>query len=146
VSDGIPHLAERLNALFARVPRPGGSHPYSNDLAAEALRDRSISVTGVYLSQLRSGRRDNPSAKLLAGIAELFGVPITYFFDDEQAQRIEAQLDALAGLRASGVQGIMARASDVSEGNQKALAAILEQILRIEGIEGSDETDQDRQE
>lgn len=143
MSDGIPHLAERLNALFARVPRPGGSQPYSNDLASEALGTRGVSVTGVYLSQLRSGRRDNPSAKLLAGIAELFGVPITYFFDEEQAQRIEAQLDTLAGLRASGVQGIMARASDVSESNQKALAAILEEILKIEGITGS-ETNQER--
>ena len=38
-------------------------------------------MSGVHLSHLRANRRDNPSARLLAALAELFGVPISYFFE-----------------------------------------------------------------
>jgi transcriptional regulator with XRE-family HTH domain len=50
--------------------------------AAEDLSAAGYTVTSGYLRQLRSGKRRNPTARLLAGIAKLFEVPITYFFDD----------------------------------------------------------------
>lgn len=74
--DGIPGLAAKLNHLFATVPAPTKSGLYSNDSAAHALEQRGVTVSGVHISHLRSGRRDNPSARLLAALAELFGVPI----------------------------------------------------------------------
>lgn len=131
---GLPHLADRLNVLFARVPRRDGTQPYSNDGAAEELTAGGVSVTGAYLSQLRSGKRNNPSARLLAAIAQLFGVPVTYFFDDEQASKIEAQLDTLVALRNAGVQGIVTRAAGVSDAGIANLAAILEQLRQMEGL------------
>lgn len=132
---GIPHLAGRLNTLFARVPRRGGGQLYSNERAAEELSAAGIPVTGAYLWQLRAGRRTNPSARLLNGIAELFGVPITYFFDEGEAARVEAQLEALAALRSSGVQGIVARAAGVSDAGLANLSAILEHIRKMEGLD-----------
>jgi len=132
---GLPHLADRLNVLFSRVPRPGTNQPYSNDRAAEDLSSAGVSVTGAYLSQLRSGRKNNPSARLLAGIADLFEVPITYFFDDEQARQIEAQLHTLVALRNAGVRSIVARSAGVSEAGIASLAAILEQLRRMEGLD-----------
>lgn len=132
---GLPHLADRLNVLFARVPRPGTSQPYSNDRAAEDLSSAGISVTGAYLSQLRSGKKNNPSARLLAGIAELFGVPITYFLNDEQAEKIEKQLNTLVALRSAGVRGIVARSAGVSDAGIASLAAILEQLRMMEGLD-----------
>ena len=77
---GLPHLADRLNELFARVPRPGTNQPYSNDRAAEELSSAGVSVTGAYLGQLRSGKKSNPSARLIAGIAELFEAFARSFF------------------------------------------------------------------
>ena len=133
---GLPHLADRLNVLFARVPRPGTNQPYSNDRAAEDLSSAGVSITGAYLSQLRSGKKNNPSARLLAGIADLFEVPITYFFDDEQAKKIEDQLNTLVALRKAGVQGIVARSAGVSEAGLASLAAILEQLRKMEGLDG----------
>lgn len=132
---GLPHLADRLNVLFARVPRPGTNQPYSNDRAAEDLSSAGVSVTGAYLSQLRSGKKHNPSARLLAGISDLFEVPITYFFDDEQARNIEEQLTALVALRSTNVRGIVARSAGVSDAGIANLAAILEQLRQMEGLE-----------
>lgn len=136
---GLPHLADRLNELFARVPRPGTNQPYSNDRAAEELSSVGVSVTGAYLGQLRSGKKSNPSARLVAGIAELFEVPITYFFDDDQAQRIDDQLNALVGIRSASVRGLVARSVGVSDAGIASLAAILEQLRLMEGLDDRDE-------
>ena len=137
---GLPHLADRLNELFARVPRPGTVQPYSNDRAAEELSSAGVSVTGAYLGQLRSGKKSNPSARLVAGIAELFDVPVTYFFDEAQAQRITDQLDGLVAIRSANVRGIVARSVGVSDAGLASLAAILEQLRLMEGLDDGLET------
>lgn len=133
VEDGLPHFAERLNVLFAHVPRSAGSELYSNERAAEDLTAAGFSVTAGYLRQLRSGKRRNPTARLLAGIAELFGVPITYFFDAELAEKVATQLAALTKLRNAGVRGIVARSgSKLTEQDLDDLEPILEQIRQLE--------------
>ena len=132
---GLPHLADRLNVLFARVPQAGTNQRYTNDRAAEDLTAAGVSVSGAYLSLLRSGKKNNPTARLLAAIADLFEVPITYFFDDDVAERITQQLDTLAALRNAGVEGIVSRSAGVSDAGIANLAAILEQIRKMEGLE-----------
>lgn len=100
-SGGISGLAGKLNHLFATVPAPTRSGLYSNDAAAQALSERGVIVSGVHLSHLRAGRRDNPSARLLAALADLFGVPIGYFFDSSVEDRVNAELEALVALKDS---------------------------------------------
>lgn len=134
-SEGIPGLAEKLNHLFATVPAPTKSGLYSNDTAALALEERGVTVSGVHLSHLRSGRRDNPSARLLAALADLFGVPIGYFFDGTMESQINAELDALIAFRDSRAKGLMMRAQGVSPESMEHLEAILERIRKIEGLD-----------
>lgn len=138
---GVPYLAERLNVLFTRVPRRGGTQPYSNERAAEELAAAGITVTGTYLSQLRSGKRNNPSARLLAAIADLFDVPITYFFDSDQAAKVEEQLDLLIAMRNTRVRNILARTAGVSDDGLANWGALLEQIRRIERLDDDPEAD-----
>jgi transcriptional regulator with XRE-family HTH domain len=136
--DGIPGLADKLNHLFATVPAPTRSGLYSNDSAAHALGERGMVVSGVHISHLRSGRRDNPSARLLAALAELFGVPIGYFFDPTMENRINAELDALTALQDSRAKGLMLRAQGVSPESMDHLEGILERIRQIEGLDERD--------
>src|SRR3954447_13232652 len=133
--EGIPGLADKLNHLFATAPAPTKSGRYSNDTAAEALAGYGVTVSGVHLSHLRSGRRDNPSARLLAALAELFGVPIGYFFDPTMEERINAELDALTALKDSRAKSLMLRAQGVSPQSMEHLEAILERIRQIEGLD-----------
>lgn len=135
MTEGLPQLAERLNDLFAKVPKPGGGQPYSNDAVAAALSEHGVSVTGVYISQLRSGRKANPSARLLHALAKHFGVPVTYFFDEAEAASIGSQLDALAELRDSRIEGIMTRTHGVSDENLAHLSSIVETIRKLEGLD-----------
>ena len=129
--DGLPHLAERLNVLFDHVPRRGGSDLYSNERASEDLTAAGMPITAGYLRQLRSGKRRNPTARLLAAIADLFEVPITYFFDAQEADRMAAQLRALAQLRTAGVREIMARSNGLTGQDLKDLRPILDQIRAL---------------
>ena len=135
--EGIPGLAEKLNHLFATVPTPTRSGLYSNDTAARALEERGVTVSGVHISHLRSGRRDNPSARLLAALAELFGVPIGYFFDTTMEDRINDELEALSALKDSRAKSLMLRAQGVSPASMEHLEAILERIRKIEGLDAN---------
>ena len=134
--EGIPGLADKLNHLFATVPGPGRSGHYSNDTAAQALEERSgVSVSGVHLSHLRANRRDNPSARLLAALAELFGVPYSYFFDSATEDTINANLDTLTALQNDQIKHLMHRAQGVSPRGLTHLQAILDQIRVLEGLD-----------
>ena len=135
--EGMPGLAEKLNHLFATVPAPTRSGLYSNDTAARALEERGVTVSGVHISHLRSGRRDNPSARLLAALAELFGVPIGYFFDTTMEDRINDELEALSALKDSRAKTLMLRAQGVSPESMEHLEAILERIRKIEGLDAN---------
>ena len=134
-SEGIPYFADRLNDLFRRIPRPESTAPYSNEAVAEQLTADGVSVTGVYLSQLRAGRKTNPSARLVGGLAKFFGVPVGYFFDADEASAVREQLDRLASLRDSRVQGIMTRTEGLSESGLDSLSGIIEHIRTIEGLD-----------
>lgn len=136
-SDGIPGLAEKLEHLFTTVPAPTKSGVYSNDSAAAALEALGVTVSGVHLSHLRSGRRDNPSARLLAALAELFGVPYSYFFDSATEDKINAELDALAAIRNSRAKSMMLRVQSVSPKSLEFLETTLEHLLEIEGRDGN---------
>lgn len=131
---GMPDLAPRLNHLFATVPRPDRQGYWTNEQAATELGQQGTPMSHAYLSQLRTGKRDNPSARHLAAIAALFGVPMEYFFDSELADRINADLRLLVAVRDSGVQGVAMRAHGLSPASLASLEGIIDQVRRLERL------------
>ncbi len=132
--EGLPDLDVRLNTLFVGIPDPHG-HRWTNDGAAEAITASGVPVGGSYLAALRSGTRNNPSARLIAAIAALFDVPVTYFFDADEAARIDGQLGLLNALRDAQVRTLIARTTGVSATGIANLTAILEQLRHLEGLD-----------
>ena len=137
---GMPSLAEQLTRLFTTVPRPGSRDYWTNEDAAAAITDAGTAISPGYLSQLRTGKRDNPSARHLAAIARLFEVPIEYFFDPDVATKIDADLRLLTAVRDTGVQSIALRAQGLSQKSLEGLAAMVERIRQLEQL--PDEEDQ----
>ena len=135
VDDGVPGLADKLNHLFAAVPGPGRNGLYSNDAAAKALSKRGVTVSGVHISHLRSGRRNNPSARLLAAIGDLFEVPIGYFFDSDLSEHITAELDALTAMSDPRAKDLMVRAHGLSPESLEHLEVIMDRLRKIEGLD-----------
>lgn len=106
-SDAVPRTLDgRLNWLFEKI-RPvvdsgnGQRVPYSqtrlhhnNELA------KHLGVTPSYVSQLKRGKKPNPTADVLKGIATFFDIPAAYFLSDPaEAARVEAEILYKVGLR-----------------------------------------------
>ncbi|MET9608464.1 helix-turn-helix domain-containing protein [Streptomyces sp. NPDC006512] len=133
-TDDRPLLAVRLDDLF-RTVRPKGRHWTNAEVAEELKRaDPGLKVGGVYLSQLRTGKRANPSPDLLAALARFFGVSVAYFFDDEVAESVRGELAVVEALRQSGVRAVAMRAAGMRKDNLKAITALMDQYRLMQGL------------
>ncbi|RJQ80008.1 XRE family transcriptional regulator [Pseudonocardiaceae bacterium YIM PH 21723] len=126
-------LADKLNHLFSTV-HPGDRGPYSNEEVAAGIRTQGgPTVSATYIWLLRKGQRDNPTMKHLEALAGFFGVPAAYFFDDDTAAAVTAELALLNAMRDSGVQQVAMRAVGLSA---KSLNSIVEMIKHVRELEG----------
>ncbi|MDH6138076.1 MULTISPECIES: helix-turn-helix domain-containing protein [Kitasatospora] len=133
-TDERPMLAVRLDDLFKTV-RPKGKH-WTNAEVAEELKllNPDLKVGGVYLSQLRTGKRCNPTPDLLAALARFFGVSVAYFFDDQVAESVLSQVAAIEALRQAGVRAVAMRAAGMKKENLQAITAIMDQYREMQGL------------
>jgi transcriptional regulator with XRE-family HTH domain len=88
-------LADKLNYLFAHHTARDGQE-YTNEQVAAAICARGkATISQSYIWQLRKSKKDNPTYKHLQALAGFFGVPVSYFFDDEVTDRVNQQLETL---------------------------------------------------
>lgn len=129
-----PTLAEKLDRLFKAV-RPDGRREYTYDEVVEGIeRQGSPSLARSYLWALRTGAKDNPRKKHIEALARFFNVPVTYFFDDAEATQLYERLALLPAHEDNEVQRIALRAADLSPDSLRAIAQIVEQARKIEGL------------
>jgi transcriptional regulator with XRE-family HTH domain len=99
-------LADKVNWLISAA-RPADRGPYSNAGVAALIRAATGEpVTGTAIKKLRSGQAANPHQRLIAAMAQFFGVPPDFFFDDydgDQARLTQEQAEMLAIIRAAGI-------------------------------------------
>jgi transcriptional regulator with XRE-family HTH domain len=130
--DAPTALAARLDRLFRTVRTAGEGEP-SYAAVAEAIREQQdFAISHTYIWQLRTGRRDNPTIQHLTALATYFGVPVNYFLDDEQAERIDRELTMLATLREAGVTEIALRSADLSPSSREAVSDMIAQLWKLE--------------
>ena len=130
-----PSLATKLDRLFQAV-RPGGRGEYSYQEVADAIRSEGgPTISATYLWQLRKGLRDNPTRNHLAALARFFGVSPAYFFDDDAAEVVDAQLSLLAAMRDASVRSVALRAAGLSVESLAAVQVVIDHARRLEGLE-----------
>lgn len=127
-------LARKIDHLF-RTIHPGGRGEYSFEEVAEAIRQQGgPTISATYLWQLRRGLRDNPTKKHIEALADFFGVPPAYFFDDDAMARVDAELELLTALRDGGVRQVALRASGLSPASLEAIRDMVERVRQLEGL------------
>ncbi len=132
-----PGLADKVNRLF-RTVRPAGRREYSNQDVANALAEQgSAPISATYIWQLRKGLRDNPTKRHLEALAQFFGVPPAYFFDDDAGRQIAAELDLLAAMRDVGVRQIAQRTAGLSPAGLDVIRSLVEHVRQLEGLAGA---------
>ncbi|MGW4489104.1 XRE family transcriptional regulator [Amycolatopsis sp. NPDC004368] len=129
-------LADKIDQLFHVVRRPDREQ-YSHEDVARACREATgESFSTTYLWQLRTGRRDNPTKRHLEALAQFFGVPPAYFFDDEQSVKIAEELALLGALRDAGVRDVALRAITLSPDGLDTISDMIDAIARREAARG----------
>lgn len=85
--------------------------------------------------ELRHGVKTNPRLEHLQTLAQFFGVPLRYFFpDDDLGTALYARLNLLNAMRDSRIERLAVRASGLSPRTLDAIAEIVEQARQIEGL------------
>ncbi len=138
-------LADKVNWLIAQA-HPAGRGPYSNtEVAAlvEKVTGEQVSHTTIW--KLRNGQAANPQMRLIAALAQTFGVPPAFFFDDYSEQRaglLQDQVELLAIVRDHGVTTTQLRALlAVTPEVRQAIANLIATTARSESDRLSYEPD-----
>ena len=137
VADGTPRpdgfLATRIDLLL-RSGRPHDQRPYTPAEVADAINADAGGevISGTYIWQLRTGRRDNPTYKHLIALSRFFGVSPTYFFDESETQRGAVPADVAFALRDDAIRTIALRSAGLSE---HSLTAINDMITSARALE-----------
>jgi transcriptional regulator with XRE-family HTH domain len=133
-------LADKLDYLF-RTVRPKGRGEYTYREVAQAINGApdGTTISASYLWQLRRGEKDNPTIKHIEALAKFFGVPASYFLDDQAAKEITAQLELLAAMRDNDVREIALRASDLSDAALHMIRNVIENTRKLEGLPNGDD-------
>lgn len=131
---GLTGLAAKLDHLFRAVHPPGRAEYTYEEVARELARRSGGTFSATYLWQLRKGIRDNPTKRHLEALADWFGVPVAYFFDDDVAESIDSELDLLVTMRDARVRHVALRSAGLSEASLEVVQAVIEQARRLEGL------------
>jgi transcriptional regulator with XRE-family HTH domain len=126
-------LAEKIDHLFTTV-HPAGRE-YTHEQVATAIEQRGgPTISATYLWQLRTGKRDNPTMRHLEALSAFFGVPPSYFFDEETATRVDDQLDLLVALRDDRVRQLAVLANGLSPETLDTITTMIERARTLEGL------------
>lgn len=142
-------LGEKLNHLFARV-KPRAGQEYSNEQVASAITCTGVTISQSYIWQLRKSKKDNPTLKHLQALADYFGVPVGYFFDDvvthrvdDDLERLQAEQERLTALADdSEAQMIAMRAGELSPQHRRQVIDLLDVVYQLEQRENGQHTDE----
>ena len=127
-------LSQKLDNLF-RAVHPSNRGEFTFEEVAEAIRARGgPTISATYIWQLRKGLRDNPTKKHLEALADFFNVSPSYFFDEEAAARIDAELALLVALRDGSVRQLALRAFGLSADSLATIARMVERVRELEGL------------
>ena len=98
-------------------------------MVAAAIRERGGSISDVYIWQLRTGRRDNPTKEHLEWLADFFDVDPAYFFDRRQAEEIRRDLLTMEAMKNLKVRRMAARLGELNDQNLDAVSEIIDRVV-----------------
>lgn len=121
-------ISARLNHLFGIV-HPRGRGPYTDKEVAESVVDRGGDISASTIKDLRSGTVDDRSSTQLRDLADFFGVPVQFFFDEAVASKVSDDLALLNAFKEAGARKVALRA--VAALDEEALTALVPVIEHL---------------
>jgi len=120
-------FGDKLAYLIETV-HPPGRGPYSYREIAAGIADHPGAVTAAHINQLVKGKQPHPRIHHVEALASFFGVPVTYFFDEDTAAQVMAEYELVAAMRDSRIREICRHAPRL---DQQGLIAITNLIKNL---------------
>ena len=124
-------FADRLNMLFENSPRFG--RPVTQAVVADGLAASGSRISRPYLSQLRRSRRMNPSAEVVAALAEFFGVEDEFFYLPISGAGADSSV-VIDCLEQASLQRLLASVDGLSELSTGLVVDMAERLRRAEKL------------
>lgn len=124
-------LAEKIDLLFRTFKKPDGEE-FTYQEVEEGTHK---AVTGAYVWKLRTGKGENPGYRVLEALSDFFGVPVSYFFEEQVTEEDVQNLKLATELRKAGVAHIALRASDLDKAGKRAVLEMIEYIRKAQGLQ-----------
>jgi transcriptional regulator with XRE-family HTH domain len=128
-------FASRLDRLFRAVTNPDGSERSYRQVAVGIQELTGTRVGATTLHALRTGLVTDPRMSTVEAIARYFGVPVSYFFDDDLASQVDAEIQFLRAMRSNDIQALALRANGLSRESLEMLAAMVNKAREAEGLD-----------
>ncbi|EST33755.1 hypothetical protein [Streptomyces roseochromogenus] len=132
----------RLNELIAAFYPDERKRPGYTKLAQEIRETTGGAISGTYLWELATGKKRNVTLEQLSVLAEFFGVPPAYFFNEDVAERVSSQLKLAAALRDTRVRNLALRADGLSGESLDALLAMVAEARKLQNLSPIEEWDE----
>ncbi|MFJ3960990.1 XRE family transcriptional regulator [Streptomyces sp. NPDC090036] len=132
----MPPLADKVDKLFRTIRTNGREYTY-DEVARGCSELSGGTFSKTYVWQLRTGQRDNPTKRHLEALAAFFRVPAAYFFDDDTAERVDAQLAIASAMGNAEVRDIALRAMSMDDSGRKHLARIIREVSLLHSAASS---------
>jgi transcriptional regulator with XRE-family HTH domain len=119
-------LARRLRHLFQTV-LPPRKKAHTPAYIAKAINEETGEhiTSAVYIWQLKTGRRNNPTIRLIKALARVFNVSPMYFLDETTAEE-PLPADLVAALQDDTVRDIALRSAGLSERSLEVIRATVD--------------------
>lgn len=129
----LPFVAKRLDLLF-RIASEKAGRKIGAGVVAEGINAAAGEkvIEQSYIWQVRTGRKDNPSYKVLAQLAGYFGVHPAFFFPDDSENAIEPDLQV--ALRDERIRNLALLVVGLSDPSIEAVTMIAKNSRSLEGL------------
>jgi transcriptional regulator with XRE-family HTH domain len=124
---GRPSFAGKLAYLIETV-HPPDRGPYSYREIAAGIADHPGAMTAAAIHQLVSGKQPHPRIHYVEALASFFGVPVTYFFDEDTAARIDDQITQVSAWRDTEARHIAERVVELSPRDRNTVTNLIDTL------------------
>lgn len=128
---GHDSIAERLEHLFASIPDERTGELYTNEAVA---RESAGSVTEIEVAEIRSGKLRDPSVDQVLSLAEVFGVPPSYFLQRERKPPVISP-SMIEASRDETVTAILNKSLRLPEREKQMVLNIIMQFEEMQGAQ-----------
>lgn len=135
-------FAERLTTARETIRRADGKMHTLEEIAEGVRTYTGDTCSKQYIGDLLSGKYTAPTRTKIEGLANFFGLPPGYFFNDGLSAQMQEDLKLGAALREAGVRGLATRMLEVDPAKRETIIKMLNEIHQTDDVAHTGDTDQ----